>query len=282
MKIVKNTNSEVCMKQGIFWIGIIFVLFFGGGPLFLILKLITDVGVTEIYCERIRADQIDCTRTQSRYLGLIESTPQTIYGVDRAQFIREVDGIESDCKCDDQYIANSVALITVNGQVITAAEEEQFRNNVKGDEAKMRMMTRELNNFLKSNEASVIVSWDNRFSEFNIIAIAFLSVFVAVGFLLLFKSLKIKALQINKVDGKLKWSQLSLFGRKLKVFDINQISAVKMKSDIHGGHYQDFSPTLVLYSGERCILDTSRDREEMFHIIDTINAFLGLSTQLES
>ena len=141
---------------------------------------------------------------------------------------------------------------------------------------------RDLNDFLKSNEPSVNVRWDNRFSGFNLFAIAFLSIFIAVGFLLLFKSLKIKALQISKVDGKLKLDQLSLFGRKFRVFDINQISAVKMKSDIHGGHYQDFSPTLVLNSGDRCILDTSRDREEMFHMLDTINAFLGLSPEPES
>ena len=83
------------------------------------------------------------------------------------------------------------------------------------------------------------------------------------------------------LDGKLKWNQLSIFGRKHKVFDTNQISAVKMKSDMHGSHYQDFSPTLVLNSGKRCILDTSRDREEMFHMLDTINAFLGLSTEPE-
>ena len=270
------------MKQGILWIGIIFVLFFGGGPLFLILKLITDVGVTEIYCERIRHDQVDCIKTQTRYFGLIESLRQNIYDVDSAQFVREVDGIESDCECDEQYIANSVALKTANGQVITAAEEEQFRNNVKGDEVKMRIMTRKLNDFLKSTEPSVNVRWDNRFSGFNLFAVAFLSIFVVVGFLLLCKSLKIKALQISKVDGKLKWNQLSLFGRKLRVFDLNQIAAVKMKSDIHGGYYQDFSPTLVLNSGERCILDTSRDRQEMFQMIDTINAFLGLSTEPES
>ena len=66
------------------------------------------------------------------------------------------------------------------------------------------------------------------------------------------------------------------------MFDTNQISAVKMKSDMHGGHYQDFSPTLVFKSEERCILDTSRDRKQMFHMLDTINAFLGLSTEPES
>ena len=282
MKIVKNTNSELYMKQGIFWIGFIFVLFFGGGPLLLILKLATDVGVTEIYCERIRHDQVDCIKTQSRYFGLIESTRQSIYDVDSAQFVQEVDGTESDCDCDEQYIANSVALKTSNGLVKTVAEEEQFRNNVKGDEVKMRMITRELNNFLKSNEPRVSVKWDNRFSGFNLFASAFLSIFVTIGFLMLCKSLKTKTLQISKVDGKLIWSQLSLFGRKLKVFDINQVSAVKMKSDIHGGYYQDFSPTLILNSGERRVLDTSQDREEMFHMMHTINAFLGLSTEPES
>ena len=173
------------MKQGIAWTALVCALMCSGIPLFMILGIMTDIGITEISCDRIGPTQVDCIKTQSRYYGFVVSPSEFIPRVTEARFIRKE--TEDDCDCDDTKIDNSVALITDSGEIVTAAAEDAYRNNVKGDEKIMRAMSNRLNEFMKSDEISVSVTWDNRFTGFNLAFIGFTSIFLTVGFFLLFQ-----------------------------------------------------------------------------------------------
>ena len=274
MKIVKKTHSELCMKTGIIWGLVVWSLGFGGIPLFMIIALISDIGITEISCKRFVPTQVDCIKTQSRYFGLVESSSQTIPRVVEARFIQKIE--KGDCDCDDSHIDNSVALVTKHGWMVTAAAEDAYRNGVKGNEVIMRKIANQLNDFFKSDEISVSVIWDNRFTGFNLTFLAFTGIFIVIAIITSCFALRIKTLRISKVDGVLEWRQLSFLGFKKRVFKINEITAVEMKTKIDGDCYLEFSPAIVLNSGEPFILDTAKQQKMMLTILNDIGSFLGI------
>ncbi|MGB7519357.1 MAG: hypothetical protein WA896_06980 [Spirulinaceae cyanobacterium] len=102
-----------------------------------------ELGVTTLSCQRIESSQVSCNNRKLRFFSLIKLPSTSLERVSEAKF----KSLTSHTPNGNKVVRNFVTLVTSEGEV----------NIFKGNAAKMQEFVAQINSFLDSNEASLII-----------------------------------------------------------------------------------------------------------------------------
>jgi hypothetical protein len=206
MNIKEETSSKLVLQVNrVSWLDLIFALFFfliwGGLPLLFLF----DSGVWTFSCKRIEPSLIDCEARESKLLGLIPWRSFSLKKIERAKGGR-----------------HSVVVITKERKV--AVFQDLF---VTYGRIKRESIASEINKFINSNEASLILQHDLRLNFAVFYAVFWVSfpIYLLVAILLLWK---LETFSFERTSKMFIYKKISLFGIKTRCHNFQEITGIKL------------------------------------------------------
>lgn len=242
MEVIEETSSKLvlranCFSWGGFLFWLLFPLGFGGIPLLFLF----NTGVTTLSCQRVEPTLINCEKSESKLLGLIPGQSFSLKKIEEAKFNSQDDYDEVE------YWVSVIA----EGRETVVFEEFISVNEVKGDSRKMRAMASKINQFISSNEPSLIVRYDLRWKLRNLFFVPFL----AIAILFLYLLLRWKIMETFTVDRNskiLRHKQKRLLGVKTLRHPLKGITAVEIeKTSISFNDEEMYKLNLLLPSASK-------------------------------
>ncbi|GGA26322.1 hypothetical protein [Okeania sp. KiyG1] len=217
MEIVKCTGKEIVLKDELstrFAASLVFVFPWIGIPLLISLIILSEMGVIKASCQRVEPTQVNCQVNSSKYLGLIQGSSTSLTRVKEAKFNSQNDSDGSN------YF---VTLVTQTGKEVVSWQGNSYQE--------MNQMVAKINTFINnSNDPSLLIQYDLRWKEKNLVNLAICIPFIAIGILLLYAVFYLKTLILNKSERQLTYKVFSLLGSKTKHYSFAQIQKLILES----------------------------------------------------
>lgn len=268
MKIVEQTVDRMVLRQKP--TAVVFLMLWGslfaGMPLLMIINLIISAGVVHLSCQRVAPAQVDCVSHRSHWFGLIPGEKTSIQQVTSAQLLTETRSGE-----DGEYEVYGVKLISPQTSTIV------YDFNDYG--AKQEWVN-QINQFIQSSQSQLTLTYDMRWDgEQRIAPILFMSLFVGVGFVVLYSTLRVRILILDKSLNRLTYRVHTLLGPRGYDYPLGSITAVNLKehTDSYGNKY--YEPILLPDPVKRVTLAYIHNRQEALQLQAQVREFLKLSPQ---
>jgi len=241
-----------------------------GFPLLILLGMIYPIGVTQLKCKRLEPTQVSCKKQQSKFFGFLQQSPIKLNQVKSAKFKSQQ--VNNNGKSN---IDNWVVLITRNGEV-TLAEDFVYINGVKGSAEEMKRIENQVNNFIQSNQSSLLIKRDLRWNfAQSLFWIGFISIPLFIGIMIFFFVVRSEVIIFDKNGGHFIREQKTLFFKHRQYYPLAEITEIEIETttdkDINLFHELIVLPKSIY---GRVLLDTKL--EEMKSIQNTIHEFLKL------
>ncbi|MDY7002547.1 MAG: hypothetical protein SWX82_00870 [Cyanobacteriota bacterium] len=241
MEIVKQTEKELVLKDSLssrFVASLLFVFPWIGIPLFFASAILSEMGVIKASCQRVEPTQVNCQVNKSKYLGLIQGYSTSLNRVKEAKFNSQNDSDGSN------YF---VTLVTQTGKEVVSLPDNSYTNGVKGYPQEMNQMATKINTFINnSTDPSLLIQYDLRWKEENLISLAVCIPFIGIGILLLYPAFYLETLILNKRERQLTYKVFSLLGTKTKHYSFAQIKELILESDTDSDGDKSYRLKLVL------------------------------------
>ena len=145
--MAKKTSSQLTLKNKLIvsTFALLFLVILGILPLVFVFY---ELGVTTLSCQRIESSQVNCNNRKLRFFSLIKLPSTSLEKVSEAKF----KSLTSQNGTGDKVVRNFVTLITSEGEV----------DVFKGNTAEMQEFVAQINAFLESTEASLIIKHETR------------------------------------------------------------------------------------------------------------------------
>ncbi|WP_017294794.1 hypothetical protein [Geminocystis herdmanii] len=231
MKIIKHDSRQLIVetKIGFNFFLLIWGVFFGGIPLFILTAFFAGLGVINIDCEKVEINNINCQVERTKFAGLKIENLQSFNNLIKVQF-EQIKGVDSD---GQRTINNTIILENKYGEQLLI-EDAMFINGVKGKEKKMRLITSKLQNFLNSQDIYLIVNYDNRWRWANLVIFLFLSVFIFIGCTVLIMdiiSIGYEKFIFDKSTSKFSFEKVNLLEKKHENYRLQHINSIIIEVD---------------------------------------------------
>lgn len=273
MKIIKQTSSELALKNKPDIFILLWVLGFMGIPFIMILGLFSQLGVTTLTCKRVEPTQVSCEKQESKFFGFIQQPSTGLSQVRSAKFKSE-EGIDSD---GERTIDNWVNLVTSSGEVI-AVEDFVTVNGVRGSANEMQAITNKINTFIKSNQDYLEIQRDLRWDlGQSLLPLGFLSIFEIIGAIVLFLFFRSEMLIFDKNSGYLIRKQKTLLGYKYESYRLDEITGTKIERRTDNEKDTVYKLRLLPKFTHKRILMSTTNLQHLKNIQTTISEFLQLS-----
>lgn len=154
MKLAKQTDNEMVFerKRSMFWF--IFGLFLSGISLMsifpVIYNTIYNTEITNLDCQRITSNLVNCQKKQSKFFGLLPASVTSFARITKAEYISKK-YLDSDGD-DREY--SGVNLVDNEGKGKNIFSESDFGQ----DRGRMRNSAERINNFINSNVATFAIT----------------------------------------------------------------------------------------------------------------------------
>lgn len=276
MKIIKQNSSELTLKNKsdaphtflLFW-----TAGFMGIPLIIMFGVFSELGVTTLNCKRVEPTQVSCEKQQSKSFGFTQLPPTRFSQVKSAKF-KSKEGIDSD---GDRTIDNWVTLVTSTGEV-TLVEDVVSVNGVRGSANEMQAIATQVNNFIQSNQPSLLIQRDLRWDFGQSLSIFGLcSIFWIIGASVLFAFFRSETLIFDKNSGNLIREQKTLLGKKRKYYLLYEITGIDIETTTDSDDDTFYELKLLPKSIHKKILMSSTNLQNVKNIQTAIHDFLQLS-----
>jgi len=266
MKILEKTpNKLVCQSErnvGTYVFFVIWGLWFGGIPLFIMLSALTSSGVEALTCKRVEPTQVNCELTQSTYMGLKKERSISLSKVMGAKVNEETDS--------EGYTSYEVLILTQKGEFLLS------KNNPND--------ASQINDFVKkSNTTDLRVDYDNRWNVTGMLLVT--SLFVVSGFASVGSSIYnmtvVETYLFDKTLDKLIHHRRSCLGTQVKEYTFREIVDVRVEETTDSdGDISGYRVSLLL-TGSKCLIFrtsfTKTKGKDAQKLANTIANFLNLS-----
>lgn len=241
MKNIQQTGSELVIKNkpDISQSISVFILstFFMGIPLVMMLGIFSLIGVTTLKCKRVEPTQVNCEKQESKFFGLVKQPPIRFNQVKNAKFKTE-EKINSEGDLDnvgERTIENLVTLVTSSGEV-TFVEDFVTVNGVRGSAVEMQRIATKINNFIQSNQPSLVIERDlgGGLNEILLPLGFFIILPEIIGVSLLLIHFRSQTLIFDKKSSQLILEQKTLLGKKHEYYPLNEIEGVDIEEKYYG------------------------------------------------
>ena len=276
MKIIQQTSSELVIKNKPD-LPNIFLLIWAAGfmsiPLLIMFGVFSELGVTTLNCKRVEPTQVSCEKQQSKFFGFTQLPPTQFSQVESAKF-KSKEGIDSD---GDRTIDNWVTLVTSTGEV-TLVEDAVSVNGVRGSANEMQTIATQVNNFIQSNQPSLVVQRDLRWDlGQSLLPFGLCSIPWIIGANVLFALFRSETLIFDKNSGNLIREQKTLLGKKRKYYLLYEITGIDIETKTDSDDDVFYELKLLPKSIHKKILISSTNLQDVKNIQTTIRDFLQLS-----
>ncbi|MGB7375144.1 MAG: hypothetical protein WA959_01010 [Rivularia sp. (in: cyanobacteria)] len=236
MKDIQQTASELVIKnkpnlsESISIM--IFTTFFIGIPFLMMLGLLSQIGVIAFKCKKVEPNQVNCEKQESKFFGLVKQPSIRFSQVKSAKFTTE-EGIDSEGDVDsvaERTIDNRVTLVTSSGEV-TAVEDFITINGNRGSASQMQQIANQLNNFIQSNQPSLVIEQDLGGDFYPIVLplVFYLILGGIIGGGTLFFQFFSQTLIFDKKSTQLILEQKTLLGKKYEYYPLNEIQGIDIE-----------------------------------------------------
>lgn len=216
MKIIKEKPSRLVLQQKsfpaaftIFW-----ALGFGAIPLFMVVWILFNMGITAVSCQRVQPTLINCFKSESKFLGLMQRPASELKNVTSAKYNSRT-YTDSDGDRQQEYWVSVIE---------RGREVRVFR----GDGRETNAIATKINLFINSNEPFLLVRQDRRWRLSNLQVLFPLS-FMAIPFLILNFVFKIQTLIFDKNSQTLTYKQRRLLGVKSRCHEFGDIAKIEVE-----------------------------------------------------
>ncbi len=268
MKIVEQTPSRMVLHQkqpGLILFILLWASLFAGMPLAVIIATVANSGVTQLTCRRSEIAQVDCHLSKSHGWGIVPDHPIAIPQVTRAELQQETR--ESD---DGAYQVYRSVLVSPQGEwQLTPFSTDSNTNTI---------WVNRTNEFLQSQQAELTLRLDNRWNVSQTIApILFLSLFVLVGFSLVYATVRSQTLILDKSLNRLTYKVWTLLGTRRSDYPLGIVQRVEVKEHIDSYGNKSYAPILMPDAVRQISFAQNRNRQEALQLQEKIQDFLNLS-----
>ena len=234
MRLIKNSDHELIIRDrpSIFK-SFFFVLWsslFIGVPAFFIYSILSEIGITQLTCQRPEPQQVSCELTQSKFLGLVKG-PQTNYKQVQTAKFNQSAGIDSDGNSTED---NWVSLMTADGEIPLFEDPLRF-NGVKGEQAEMLALAAQINDSIQRGEPSFSIQRDLSTSRTQtLFPLSFSSLFILIGLAVIYLTIQSRQTRFDRNSCRVYWKRYSLLGIKsieVSINDIHRITINEEKSE---------------------------------------------------
>lgn len=268
MKIVEQTASRMVLRQkspGLTLFILLWASLFSGMPLIVIVGLIFNSGVRQLTCHRIEPSQINCQFQKSQVGGLLNTEPIRIPQIKAAELQQETRRND-----DGDYLVYRSTLLT--------SERTFDLSDFSTDEQTNANWVSQINQFISSQQTELVLTHDNRWNLSKTIApILFLSLFVIVGFSVVYAVVRSQTLILDKNLNRITYKVWTLLGTRRSDYPLGIIRQVELKEHTDSYGNKSYEPILVPDQAKRISFAHATNRQEALQIQAKIQDFLNLS-----
>lgn len=234
MKIIKETPSRLVLQQKFFSaFSIYWALGFGAIPLFMVVWLLFNMGVTTLSCQRVQPTLINCFKSESRFLGLMQQPASDLKNVTSAKYNSKT-YTDSDGDRQQEYWVSVIA---------KGREVRVFG----GDGRETNAIATKINLFINSNEPFLLVRQDRRWRLSNLSVLFPLS-FMAIPIFILNFVFKIQTFIFDKNSPTLTYRQRKLLGVKSRSHEFGNIAKIEVEESVDSDDDKHYKLSLLLPS----------------------------------
>ncbi|MDY6936860.1 MAG: hypothetical protein SWY16_04260 [Cyanobacteriota bacterium] len=275
-QIVEQSEAKlVCQKKpGIFsnLFIILFAIFFGGIPLAMLVLISSEYGVTQIACDRIAPQQMNCVVSQSQYLGFV----QTIRDKPIEQ-ITDVQLKSVEWSNDEGGGTRKgkvwVSLITLSGS--DRLFETQYAIESGFDPVFQAEFIQQLKAFLNSQESSFNLERDTRLDGGFWGGVPLFGIYPLLALLVLYISMRSQTVILDKIDDRYIRHIRTILGTRTQINRISDIRAIEV-SEFRRRQRRHYQLAIVLRSGKKYKFPSERNQQCVREIAQQFREFLGL------
>jgi hypothetical protein len=225
MEIIKQTSSELILKNKPDTLAVKFMLmwFIFCLPLSLCIASMSleESGVTTLNCKRVEPTQVTCEMQHLNFWGSLEELRE--FSQVKSAELKSKEEIDSD---GDRIIYNWVTLVTINREMTLV---EDLFLDVKGSANEMQAIATQINNFIQSNQTSLLIQrddWDLLPHLGKSLSIFAFSLLFSAFLLFLNRS---ESLIFDKNSGNLIREQKILLVKKRKYYLLYEITGIEIE-----------------------------------------------------
>jgi hypothetical protein len=239
---ISQTSSQLTVQsklgRGKYFL-ILFMVMFGGMPLFMMITILANRGVTTLFCQRIQSTEVTCEKSVSRFWGLVEQPATSLGTVSQATF-QSFTTTDSE---GDEVVEHFATLVTSQGQV----------NAFEGNAVQMQEYVARINEFIQANNNSLVVAHDTRSAGtlvFDVFVLAFIAIFPSVAAFGVYGILRTETQILDKNTRCLTRQSKTLLGTKQEKHTFKKIDRIEIveKTDSDG---DKFYYTKLVVEGDR-------------------------------
>ena len=277
MKLIKRSPTELVIRDRPNVFKSCFILlwssFFVGIPSALLVASIANVGVTRLHCVQVELSQLSCAVARSKFLGAVSGKPVSYTQVKAAKF-NQTEGTDRD---GDDTQDNWASLVTSQGE-ITLFEDPIRYNGTRGSETEMQDLSDEVNTYIQSGVTTFKVERDLSLSVTQLLLPAlFCSVFIVVGFGVLYWTLQIRWARFDRTCDRVDWKRYSLLGVKTVTIAFSEIQAVAIDQQTDSDGPSSYTLYLDMADHDRMTLGTTPWSKQAHALKTQIQQFLNPS-----
>jgi hypothetical protein len=222
--------------------------------------VIRAAGVTTLTCDR-QSTQVHCIKSQSRFFGLTQDADVVIEPLTGVQVDRETRTDDDG----DPYPVHRVMLLS--HPVVIPLTDYSTRG------AEVRRQANQIQTFLQSSQASLILQHDSRWKSDVLITTAFTVVFQAIGAAVLSAVLRTKTVIFDKTLNQYTQTIQTLWGTRVKTDPLDQIERVDLEEEDSAGD-RSYRPVLRLRDGQPLTFNYTQNEQEAKHWVQVMRDFL--------
>ncbi len=241
--MIKETSSQLILQDKVnfsFPFLIIFIVLVILGIVPSLLPFYS-IGVTSLSCQRIRSNQVDCNKHESRLFNLIKLPSTSLEKVSSAKFESKTDQTPKG----EKIVTYFTRLSTSEGQV----------DVFQGSTEKMQEFVRQINDFIQSNKPSLTIEhevnffWSWKLLLGNWTFLFFLIIWEISIISCLYSCLKESRRQTLTFDKNfqiLTYKLERLLSKKSETYKFLNIVSIKIEEEGVGDEQKFYRPKLVI------------------------------------
>jgi hypothetical protein len=267
MKLVKQTALELILQEGVdislplvFWLlGFLVV------PLFIGYVSLSDTGITKLNCQRLEPRLVNCSYQKSQFFGLVDTKPIQLQQVLDVQ-------LDEETRRDDEgsYQVYRVRLITPKGELYFTDFMPNYMQQAEWE--------LQLRYFLESEDPSVQIVYDTRWSFGQIFSMAALACLLGVSVYAIYGMVKSKTLILDKRTNRAIYHTWTLLGDRYQYVPLRQIQDIDIREEVADGETY-YEPVFLPMALNKFSMFRTTNLAEARHLEGLVRKFLQLPTQ---